>query len=69
MPFEITPEPTPGERDALLLVLAAQDGTQEHPSRWWQAGIREAVEPDSEENTAPGQASARPRRSAGASRA
>jgi hypothetical protein len=69
MSLQITPEPTPEERDALLHALAAQNGDHERPSRWWQAGIYEAVEPDSEENQAPGQASARPRRSAGASRA
>ena len=62
MAFEITPEPTPEERDALLRALAAQDGTRERPSRWWEAGICEAVE-------VPDQARARPRRSAGASRA
>ena len=68
MSFEIRPEPTPEERDLLLRVLAAQDA-QERPSTWWEAGIREAVESDSDENDAPGQASARPRRSAGATRA
>jgi hypothetical protein len=69
MPFEISPEPSPEERDVLLFALAAQNGARGRPSRWWEAGIREAVEADSEENEAPGQASARPRRSAGASRA
>ena len=69
MAFEITPEPTPEERDALLRALAAHDGTRERPSRWWEAGIREAVEVDAEEYEAPDQARARPRSSAGASRA
>jgi len=69
MSLEISPEPTPEERDALLRALAAQNGAHRRLSPWWEAGIREAVEADSEENEAPGQASARPRRSAGASRA
>ena len=69
MAFEITPEPTPEERDALLRALAAQNGAHERPSRWWEAGIREAVEGEAEEYEAPDQARARPRRSAGASRA
>ena len=69
MAFEITPEPTPEEREALLRALAAQNGTRERPSRWWEAGIREAIEAEAEEHEAPDQARARPRRSAGASRA
>jgi hypothetical protein len=69
MSFEISPEPTPEERDVLLRALADQNGAHARPSRWWEAGIREAVEADSEENESPDQASARPRRSAGASRA
>jgi hypothetical protein len=69
MPFEISPEPTPEEREALVRTLAARNGVQERSSRWWEAGVREAVEVDSEENETPGQASTRPRRSAGASRA
>jgi hypothetical protein len=69
MPVEISPEPTPEERDVLLRALAGQNGAHGRLSPWWEAGIREAVEADSEENEAPGQASARPRRSAGASRA
>lgn len=68
MPFEITPPPTPEEREVLLRALAAQDGGNECANAWWAAGIREAVEADSDENE-PAQASARPRRSAGASRA
>lgn len=68
MAFEFTPEPTPEERDALLRALAVQNGTGERPSRWWEAGIREAIELEGEDE-APDQARARPRRSAGASRA
>jgi len=69
MSFEISPEPTPDEREVLLRALAARNGAHDNPSRWWGAGIREAIEADSDENEASGQASARPRRSAGASRA
>jgi hypothetical protein len=69
MSFEISPKPTAEEREALLLALGAQNGAHERSSRWWEAGIREATGADSEENEGPGQASARPRRSAGASRA
>jgi len=39
---EITPEPTPEEREALLRALAARNG-QVVPA-WWVAGVREAVE-------------------------
>jgi hypothetical protein len=67
--FEITPEPSPAERHALLYALAAQNGTRERPSRWWEAGISEAVEVEAEEYEPSDQARARPRRSAGASRA
>jgi hypothetical protein len=69
MPFEISPQPTPEERTVLLRALAVRDGVAELRSRWWEAGIREAVEADPDEIDAPDQASARPRRSAGASRA
>ncbi|HEY7605085.1 MAG TPA: hypothetical protein VH760_12550 [Gaiellaceae bacterium] len=69
MPYEITPAPTPEERDALLRALAVQNGSDERPSPWWQAGIGEAVELEPEPDETPGQARARPRRSAGASRA
>lgn len=69
MSFEISPEPTPEERAVLLRALAARNGAHGRLSPWWEAGIREAVDADSEENEAPRQASARPRSSAGASRA
>ena len=68
MPFEITPAPTPEEREVLLRALAARNGGNECASPWWTAGIREAIDADPDENE-PGQASARPRSSAGASRA
>ena len=44
MDVEITPEPTPEEREALLRALAARKG--EVVPAWWLAGIREAVEED-----------------------
>ena len=44
MGVEITPEPTPEERAALLQALAALDGEAGEVSAWWSAGIREAVE-------------------------
>jgi hypothetical protein len=43
VPPEISPEPTPEEREALLLALAALGGAPGQPSDWWKAGIREAV--------------------------
>lgn len=68
MPFEITPAPTPEEREVLLRALTARNGGNKRSSRWWEAGIREAIDADPDENE-PGQASARPRSNAGASRA
>ena len=50
MPFEITPEPTPEERDAVVRALAALNGDVCAPDAWWQAGIREAVGEESEES-------------------
>jgi hypothetical protein len=41
---EITPEPTPEEREALLAALAALNGPLDEAPAWWQAGIREVVE-------------------------
>jgi hypothetical protein len=64
----MTPTPTPEEREVLLRALVARSGGNERSSPWWEAGIREAVDADSEGGE-PRQASARPRRSAGASRA
>jgi hypothetical protein len=43
LPFEITPEPSPKEHEALLRALAAEDDASAGPSPWWAAGIREAV--------------------------
>jgi hypothetical protein len=46
--YEITPEPTPEEREALvaaLAQLAKPDPGRE--SAWWRAGICENIEPES----------------------
>jgi hypothetical protein len=48
MDVEITPEPTPEEREALLRALASLNGRHDEPPAWWQAGAREAVEDESE---------------------
>jgi hypothetical protein len=45
---EISPEPTPEEREALLQALAALDGERNSGSAWWEAGLRDAAA-DSEE--------------------
>jgi hypothetical protein len=47
---EITPEPTPEEREAILRALAALEGREDGGSAWWQAGVREAVEEDDGES-------------------
>ena len=45
MHVEITPEPTPEERDALLAALERVLGEERNgPGAWWEAGVREAVE-------------------------
>jgi hypothetical protein len=47
---EISPEPTPEERAAVLAALAASNGGGgPGPSEWWDAGIREAVELEAED--------------------
>jgi hypothetical protein len=49
MRYEILPEPTPVEREALARGLAAADegrAASVSESAWWEAGIREAVEGD-----------------------
>jgi hypothetical protein len=43
VPLEISPEPTPEEREVLLRALAALDGRVDHMSAWWEAGIQDAV--------------------------
>jgi hypothetical protein len=47
--FEITPEPTPEEREALLRALAVPDGAHPEPSAWWQAGAQEAIAEESDD--------------------
>jgi hypothetical protein len=44
---EFSPEPTPEEREALLRALGAQNVHRE-PGRWWEEGVREAVEAEAE---------------------
>jgi hypothetical protein len=46
---EISPEPTPEEREGLLRALAALDAPANDVSAWWEAGIRESVEEEPEE--------------------
>jgi hypothetical protein len=46
---EISPEPTPEEREALLAALARLNGGAGGASAWWEAGIRESVEDEPEE--------------------
>ena len=48
MAVEISPEPTPEEREALLAALAAREAAPT-ASAWWTAGIREAVEGEDED--------------------
>jgi len=39
---EITPEPTPEERAAILAALAALQAKEtQSPGAWWDAGLRE----------------------------
>ena len=48
MQVEITPEPTPEEREALLVALKRALGEErDGPGAWWKAGVREndEVEP------------------------
>jgi hypothetical protein len=76
---EISPEPEPGEREALLAALNALAKQPPRGSAWWEAGIRGAVGdsngvqlPADEGSPGPSPAryaSARPRRTRGAARA
>ena len=50
MSVEITPEPSPDELEAVLVALAERSHARDEPSRWWRAGIREAVEGESSES-------------------
>ena len=51
MDVEISPEPTPEERPALLAALARLNGQvrEGSGSAWWDAGIRQSVEDEPEE--------------------
>ena len=49
MGVEISPEPTPEERKALLAALEPMNGPAREVSAWWEAGIRELVEEEPEE--------------------
>jgi hypothetical protein len=47
---EITPEPTPEERAAIVAALRQLRAEQERgPGAWWEAGLRENVLDDREE--------------------
>ncbi len=47
MHYEITPEPTPEERDALVAAIERLGDEQPfRESAWWRAGIRESTEED-----------------------
>jgi hypothetical protein len=47
--IEITPEPTPEERAAILAALEQLRAEEERgPGRWWEAGLRESVEDEDE---------------------
>ena len=50
MELEITPEPTPEERAAILQALAALAAADGRPpvSEWWRQGLRDAVLEDAE---------------------
>jgi hypothetical protein len=42
--FEVTPEPSPEELEALRLALARPQADDR--GAWWREGVREAVEPE-----------------------
>ena len=45
--IEITPEPSPEERAAILAALEqVQAEERDGPGAWWQAGLRENLEDD-----------------------
>jgi hypothetical protein len=48
--LEITPEPTPEERAAIVAALEQLQAEEEHgPGAWWEAGLRESVEDEPED--------------------
>jgi hypothetical protein len=47
--IEITPEPTPEERAAILAALDQLESDRTSaPGPWWEAGLRESVEDEDE---------------------
>jgi hypothetical protein len=49
--IEITPEPTPEERAAIVAALEQLRAEEERgPGAWWEAGLRESVEDEAEED-------------------
>ncbi len=42
--IEITPEPTPEERSAILAALEQVQSDDDGPGAWWEAGLRENVD-------------------------
>jgi hypothetical protein len=54
MDLEITPEPTPEERDAIACALAELAATRRpSPGEWWRQGLIEAVEDEEPESWPP----------------
>ena len=50
MNVEITPEPTPAERAAILAALEQLRADEERgPGRWWEAGLRESLGDEEED--------------------
>jgi len=47
--IEISPEPSPEERDAILRAAAALRRLGDGRSGWWREGVREALEPPRDE--------------------
>ena len=45
---EVTPQPTPEEREALERALAEAAKPEPGRSDWWREGVRESVEPELE---------------------
>ncbi len=50
MNVEITPEPTPEERAAILAALERLRAEEaQGPGAWWEAGVRENLDGDEDE--------------------
>ena len=63
MDVEISPEPTPAERKAILEALLQEEKRAAAPSPWRRAGLGSGAEEESDQTVAP------PRQSRGATRA